>query len=242
MISHRSSARELGLRAALEDFLLEQVARVDVHDDLRVADQAGLEDGELLLRVAGLLEDGLHDDGLAHDGGGLGQRHGRVLLQLGLAGGVGALVVEGVPQLVGDGADLVERAVEVAQHAAFLDRRHAHAERAAALAVALFGVDPVVVEGAFGEGRQVRREAVEVLQDEVPRFRLGVGFAAVPAGAKTSHQASFSLPSRLALALKYLRKIGKEASIAASMASSVGRSMRACRWGRAGHPCVRGGR
>ncbi len=68
-----------------------------------------------------------------------------------LPAGVGALVVEGMPQLVGDGADLVERAVEVAQHAAFLDDRNTHAERSAALAVALFGVDPVSVEGAFGE-------------------------------------------------------------------------------------------
>jgi len=72
--------------------------------------------------------------------------------------------VKAVPQLVRDGAHLVEGAVEVAQHSALLDGCHTHAERAAALAFALFRVDPSVIEGAFCERAQIRRESAEVLQ------------------------------------------------------------------------------
>ena len=42
-----------------------------------------------------------------------------------------------------------------------------------------------------------------------------------------SHHARFSFPSFFALALKYVRNIGNDASIDPSMASSVLRSMRA---------------
>ena len=157
---------------------------------------------QFLLRILRACQHGLGHDGLAHGGGRLGQRHRRPLLQLGLAGGEGALVVEAVPQLVRQRADLVERAVEVAQDAAFFHARDAHAERPAALAVALLGVDPAIVEGALGKGPQIGRELPEVLQDEIAGLFEGVDLVALPTGAKMSHQASFSLPSFLALALK----------------------------------------
>ena len=47
-----------------------------------------------------------------------------------------------------------------------------------------------------------------------------------PTGAKRSHHASFSLPSSLALVLKYWRNMGNDSCIAASMVFKVSRSMR----------------
>ena len=64
--------------------------------------------------------------------------------------------MKSMSQLVGQRTDLVERAIEVGQDAALLHALHFHTEGAAALAFALLGVDPVVFEGAPGEGCQVR--------------------------------------------------------------------------------------
>ena len=144
--------RKLGLFAALEDFLLEQIAGIDIHHHLGRALDLRFEHRQFLLRILRGRKDCLGDDGLAHRGGGLGQRHGRDLLQDGLASLIGAFIVEGMSQLVRQRADLVQRAIEVGQDAAFLYALHFHAECAAALAFALLGVDPVVIEGAFGKG------------------------------------------------------------------------------------------
>ncbi len=174
---------ELGFGALLEDVFLEQVAGVDIHDDLGVVDQHGFEHRELVLRVAELLQDGLHDDGLASDGGGLGQGHGGTALQGGFASPVGAVIVVSVAEFVGDGGDLGQGAIEVAQDARLLHAADAHAEGAAALAGALLGVDPVLVEGAVGEIRQVAGEAGEVIDDESAPFFEGIaGFALTERG------------------------------------------------------------
>jgi hypothetical protein len=52
--------------------------------------------------------------------------------------------VEGVTDLMRQRADLVERAVEVGEDAAFFHGGYAHAECAAAFAFALFTVDPIL--------------------------------------------------------------------------------------------------
>src|SRR5574340_144725 len=84
--------------------------------------------------------------------------HGGGALQLTAPGLEHAVVVEPVTEFVRQGADHVQRAVEAEQNPGFLDHRHGHAEGAAAVAGALFGVDPAAVEGASGKIRQVRRE------------------------------------------------------------------------------------
>ena len=71
---------KLGPLAALEDFLLEQVTRIDVHDDLRSGVQLGLQHGQFFLWVADLGQHGFGGNRLTEGGGGLGQGHGRELL------------------------------------------------------------------------------------------------------------------------------------------------------------------
>jgi hypothetical protein len=94
---------QFGFFAALEDFFLEQEARVDIDDDLAGAVQREFEHGQFFLRVGGALEQGLRCDGFTHDRGGFGQGHGGILLQHGFAEAEGAFVVEGVAEFVGDG-------------------------------------------------------------------------------------------------------------------------------------------
>ena len=115
MISHRSSGRELGGGAPLEHLLLEQIARGDIDNDLGFADEIGLQDGEFFVGGFGLAQRGIDQQRLTHDRRRLGQSHGRDGLQLQFAdlGGV----VKGVAQFVGHGADLIQRAVEIAQDA-----------------------------------------------------------------------------------------------------------------------------
>ena len=136
------------------------------------------EDGKFLLRVFDFLQPRLGDDGLAEGGGGLGQRHGRILLEDGLVLLVGAFVVEGVTEFVRDGGDLVSRTVEVDEDAALLQRFDARAISAGAFALAHFRVQPVFLEGALCEGGEFRREVFEVLEDEVARFLVGDASAA----------------------------------------------------------------
>ena len=77
-----------------------------------------------------------------------------------------AVVVVGVAQLVGDGEDLVERAVEVDQDAGLLDERQVGAEGPAALAGAGLGVDPALLERAARQPGQVIRERGKLFDDE----------------------------------------------------------------------------
>ena len=91
---------------------------------------------------------GLDDERLAEDAGGLGERHRQPPLERRAAGQRG--VVVGVAELVGGGLRRVERARPVEQHErAVVDERHA--ERAAGLAVAWAGVDPLLVERPVDE-------------------------------------------------------------------------------------------
>ena len=69
-------------------------------------------------------------------------------------------------QFVRQGGDLVKGTIEVAQDAALAYARHVHAEGSAALAIALFGIDPVMFKGMAGKGFKIRAEAAEVLEDE----------------------------------------------------------------------------
>ena len=59
--------------------------------------------------------------------------------------------MEGMTKLMRQCADLIERAIKVAQNATFLYAGDSHTECAAAFTVALLGVDPVIVEGTLGE-------------------------------------------------------------------------------------------
>src|SRR5512138_2870007 len=92
--------------------------------------------------------------------------------------------MEAVSQLMRQRADLIERAVEVGKDAAFLHALHFHAESSTALAIALFSIDPVVVEGAFGKCRKVWRELPEVCHDEIARFFKGIDFVSLAHGSK----------------------------------------------------------
>jgi len=167
--------RQLTALPALEDFLLEQIPRVDVDDHLSVADQRCLEDVELLFRIGGFGQDRLHHHGFAHDRRSLCQDHRRVALQRRLSGRVVAFIVESVAQLVRKGGHLVQRTIEVAQHARFTRGPNPHAERAAPLPLTLLGIDPGAVEGPPRQVLQMWREVAKVLQDETACLTEGVG-------------------------------------------------------------------
>ena len=64
------------------------------------------------------------------------------------------------------GGNAVERAIKVGEDTAFAWSGNIHAEGAAAFAVALLGIDPVVVKGALGECLQFRGKTTKMSEDE----------------------------------------------------------------------------
>ena len=125
---------------------------MDVDDDLRRADEVRVEQRQPLAVVRRLLRDFLEQQRLAEDRRRFGERHRQPALQRGATRERD--VVVGVPELVRECRDGVVTAVEVHHHAADVvrDRR---AVRAAPLAIAHLGVDPVLVEGARRERGQI---------------------------------------------------------------------------------------
>ncbi len=102
-------------------------------------------------RPVQVLQPFLDDQGLAEDARRLGQRHRQPALQ---RGAVGELrVVVGVAQLVSSRLRRVDAAVPVEEHQRpVVDERHA--ERAATLAFARSGVDPLLVDGPIDEAAE----------------------------------------------------------------------------------------
>src|SRR6185437_4655423 len=86
-------------------------------------------------------------------------------------------VVVAVSQLMGNGADAIERRLEVGQHARFV-APDGHAEGAVLLAGTRLGVDPALGEGARREGAQLWRVRAEALRDEVGALEEGPWTAA----------------------------------------------------------------
>ena len=136
--------QELLLTAA-EDLALEGVSGIDVADDLGHILELGLDEGQLLFLIGGVCNGGVHDDALVEGGSGLRQGHGVVPVQGPLV--TDAPVVECVAQLMGQGDDGAEEAVEIGQDAALAQALRTGTEGAAGLAVSGVEVDPGVVKG-----------------------------------------------------------------------------------------------
>ncbi len=112
-------------------------------------------------------EAGLDGQGLAEDAGRLGERHRHPLLEGCPAGERG--VVIGVAELVGRGLGGIDRPGPVEQHQRSVARER-HAERTPGLAIAGFGVDPLLVERTVDDagelsavGRERRADPVDAL-------------------------------------------------------------------------------
>ncbi len=110
---------EYALFPAFKEFFFEDEAGEDVYRGLGITLDFGLQQGEFLLRGAGLSQKGVEHDGLVHDRSGFGQGHGSVGLQGRFAGLVGTIVVEGMPEFVRQSHHLVDAAIEVGHYAAF---------------------------------------------------------------------------------------------------------------------------
>ena len=81
----------------------------------------------------------------------------------------------------------------------FLDLLYFHAEGAAAFAFALFGIDPALVKGAFGERFKLGGEFAKVPENEITRFLERIDLIRFAMGAKISTRQVF-LADLLALA------------------------------------------
>src|SRR5690606_4402528 len=81
-----------------------------------------------------------------------------------------AVVVIGVTEFMGQGADIAEVAGEVQHHARFSARVDRRAEGAVALALTWWDIDPTLIEGPLREGRHVFGVGSESLDHE--RLRL----------------------------------------------------------------------
>ena len=98
----------------------------------------------------------------------------------------------GVPQFVRERDHLLVAAVEIHQHAAFVQRHHFHAKRAAALAGARRDVDPALGKGPAGKRAGVGAQPAKSLDDKVAG--LGPGEAAI--GARTAQTGPTSAAAR----------------------------------------------
>ena len=134
-----------------------------------------------------VLDRALEQQRLAEDRRGLGERHRRPALDRRAAGERD--VVERVPELVRERRHRVVTAVEVHHHAAdvAVDRR---AVRAAALAVADLGVDPVLRERARRQARERRRSSRRTRRGRARSRRPTTPRPRSPTGANRSHHGS----------------------------------------------------
>ena len=132
--------------------------------------------------------DSLEQQRLAEDRRGLGERHRQPALQRGAIGERD--VVERVPELVRERRHRVEAAVEVHHHAADVGVDDRHAVRAAALAVADLGVDPVLVEGARREPAPGRGSSRRTRRARARSRPSTTTLGRAPTGANRSHHGS----------------------------------------------------
>ena len=155
-----------------------QVPGVDVADDLGDVLKLGLDKRQLLAMGFCLPDGRRHDHALVE--GGRGLRHGHGVVPVQRTVGADALVVEGVSQLMGEGHDATEGAVEIGQDAALADALHPGAEGTAGFSVPGIEIDPAFVKGARHHVRQFLIEGRKQLHQNplgVLRGILRRGFA-----------------------------------------------------------------
>ena len=124
-------------------------------------------------------QDGLGDDGLAHDRRRLRQRHRRDTLEHSLARPHGTVVMKGMSQFVSQCRNLVERTIKIGQHARLAHSRHLHAKGATTLSRSRRHVDPVAGKGPLGQIRQFGRKPAKGLVHQLLGLIIAIGALAV---------------------------------------------------------------
>ena len=205
-LAHALRAQEFVV-PRLEYGRFEQVARVDVADDLARVGQLALDQRQLLLFGFRAVNGLAHHQHLVEGGRGLRHRHRVILLYDGIAEHL--LVVERVAQFVRESDDISERPVEVGQHAALLRAGHAAVERAAHFAFAREEIDPVLLKRALDHVVQIRVEVAENVQQVF--FGLFHRVFAVQRAQRREHVApgqSVAVSQRAAFRLEVFTEFG----------------------------------